>query len=100
MLPRVNSAGATIDGDNLDDAMLNNESNNPMDVFCYMMVEEFLMRKGLDSTLNAYRKEWRRPDDETSVFSWYDVCMKLRLPDILESAPEKSTVLATSERSS
>ena len=73
--------------------MLNNESNNPMDVFCYMMVEEFLMRKGLDSTLNAYRKEWRRPDDETSVFSWYDVCMKLRLPDILESAPEKSTVL-------
>jgi hypothetical protein len=66
---------------------------DPMETFCYMMVEEFLMRKKMTDTLSQFRNEWIRPDEEAATFSWYEVCMKLRLPDILDSAPSKSTVL-------
>lgn len=33
------------------------------DTFCHMVVEEFLMRKGMTGTLNQFREEWQRPDE-------------------------------------
>jgi hypothetical protein len=64
-----------------------------METFCFMMIEEFLMRKKMTETLSQFRSEWIRPDEEAATFSWYEVCMKLRLPEILDSAPSKSTIL-------
>ncbi len=75
------------------DRIINNSQDDPMETFCYMMIEEFLMRKGMESSLQEFRTEWKRPSDEMSMLTWYDVCMKLQITDILESAPEKATVL-------
>jgi len=51
------------------------------------------MKKGMDKTLESFRQEWKRPEENVTTFSWYEVCLKLRLFDILEKAPERSTVL-------
>jgi hypothetical protein len=51
--------------------------------FCFMVVEEFLIQKSLISTLNEFRSEWKRPSDEVAIVSWYEVALKLHLPDIL-----------------
>jgi hypothetical protein len=39
----------------------------PMELFCHLMVEEFLMKKGLGATLAAFRDEWKNKPDEVSV---------------------------------
>lgn len=31
--------------------------------FSTMMVEEYLMKKGLKDTLKTFRSEWKRPDE-------------------------------------
>jgi len=31
--------------------------------FCHMMIEDFLMQKGMQNTLQEFRKEWDRPDE-------------------------------------
>jgi hypothetical protein len=41
------------------EAILSSES--VYDNFCSMVVEEFLQRKGLQSTLSTFRAEWERP---------------------------------------
>jgi len=32
------------------------------EIFCYLAVEEFLMKKQMHGTLRQFREEWRRPD--------------------------------------
>jgi hypothetical protein len=49
--------------------------------FCYMMFEEFLMRKGLTDTLSMFRTEWQRPSDDALFMSWEQICLKLHLED-------------------
>lgn len=35
-----------------------------VEIFCYLLMEEFLMRKNLTQTLNQFREEWiTRPDE-------------------------------------
>jgi hypothetical protein len=58
-----------------------------------MLIEDFLMRKNLSGTLDAFRSEWQRPGESSTTFSWYEVCMKLRLHEILDKAPARETVL-------
>jgi hypothetical protein len=31
--------------------------------FCYMVIEEFLMKKNMQCTLWEFRKEWKRPSE-------------------------------------
>jgi hypothetical protein len=35
-----------------------------MSLFCHLMVEEFLMKKGMSDTLAAFRGEWKTKPDE------------------------------------
>ena len=86
MLPRI--AGGIEDADNGQ-----KRPSDPMETFCFMMIEDFLMRKGLEDTLSSFRSEWARPGESNMTFSWYEVCMKLRLHEILEKSPERETVL-------
>lgn len=50
------------------------------------MVEEFLMRKGMQNTLNQFRQEWKRPVETESLLSWYEMSLKLQLPDMSGNA--------------
>ncbi len=38
-------------------------SMDPQLVFCYLVLEEFLMKKNMTETLKHFREEWTRPDD-------------------------------------
>jgi len=69
----------------------NIEINQAMDVFTTMVIEEFLMQKGMKSTLNEFRNEYKRPEEDITMISWYEIALKLRLPDMLEI--HKGTVL-------
>lgn len=68
--------------------------NEAFDTFCHMVVEEFLMRKNLTNTLEEFRQEWgTRPEEDTAMLSWYEVAMRLRLPDVVEEGSKDMTVL-------
>ena len=54
-----------------------------LDTFCCMVVEEFLMMKGMQSTLREFRGEWDRPDDSVTIPSWYNVALKLQMPELV-----------------
>jgi hypothetical protein len=54
--------------------------------FCHMMIEEFLMQKGMQNTLQEFRKEWERPEENMSLLSWYEMALKLHLPEIASRA--------------
>ena len=69
------------------------KDSNDLDVFCFMVFEEFLMRKGLESTLAEFREEWGRPPEETTLVSWYETALKLRLPELVSSGPADATVM-------
>jgi len=51
--------------------------------FSYMVIEEFLKKKNMHNTLNEMRNEWDRPSEEQTLLSWYDVALKLRLPELI-----------------
>ena len=76
---------------NKSNSNFNMEMNESMEVFTTMVIEEFLMQKGMKSTLNEFRNEYKRPDEDISMISWYEIALKLRLPDMLEI--HKGTVL-------
>lgn len=39
-------------------------SPEQLTTFCFMVIEEFLMKKNMSDTLDAFRNEWTtRPDD-------------------------------------
>jgi hypothetical protein len=44
------------------------ERVNPQTVFCFLLVEEFLMKNNMTSTLDSFRQEWKRPDDVSILY--------------------------------
>lgn len=55
-----------------------------MELFAFLAIEEFLMKKNMPETLSSFRQEWlSRPDEATSMMTWYDLALKLRLPDLI-----------------
>jgi hypothetical protein len=68
--------------------------DSSFDTFCHMVIEEYLMRKKLTGTLEMFREEWEdRPSEDTAMISWYEVAMRLRLPDVIEAGSKEMTVL-------
>eukprot|EP01038_Epipyxis_sp_PR26KG_P007730 gene7730-10505_t len=61
--------------------------------FCFMVMEEFLSKKGMINTLKCLREEWNRPSEETIMISWYEVALKLRLVEMLSQQSKKFTIL-------
>lgn len=53
------------------------------DTFCFMAVEEFLMKKNMTQTLKEFRSEWVRPDENVSLLSWYEISLKLQLSECM-----------------
>lgn len=45
--------------------------------FCFLLVEEFLMKKNMTNTLNCFREEWNRPDDVRKFHSFHHLCLIL-----------------------
>jgi hypothetical protein len=33
------------------------------ETFCFMVMEDFFIRKGMHSTLQSFRNEWQRPSE-------------------------------------
>lgn len=40
-------------------------------LFCHLMVEEFLMKKGMGDTLTAFREEWKSKPDEVPRLAFF-----------------------------
>jgi hypothetical protein len=71
------------------------DSQDQMTTFCYLMVEEFLLKKKMMKTLISFRDEWTtKPDDVTSNLSWFNMSLKLHLPDLLKREQEKCSPVA------
>jgi hypothetical protein len=57
----------------MEDTMLLKTMDEPpvmldsMSLFCHLMVEEFLMKKGMGDTLSAFREEWKTKPDEVLI---------------------------------
>jgi hypothetical protein len=67
------------------------ESLDQMTTFCYLMIEEFLIKKNMRNTLTSFREEWEtRPDDVVSNLSWFNISLKLHLPDLLKKEQDKN----------
>jgi hypothetical protein len=64
-----------------------------LDHFCHMLVEDFLMRKNLTDTLDTFRNEYDRPREDISMLSWYEMTMKMRLPEMIRESPSSFTVM-------
>ena len=62
-------------------------------VFCHLVVEEFLMANKMHATLNSFRSEWERPDENIAIPSWYNVALKLQMPELVSRDTQKTTVL-------
>ena len=43
------------------------EMEAQFDTFCYMLIEDFLMQKNMANTLSAFRSEWVRPEEVSSL---------------------------------
>lgn len=63
------------------------------DNFVHMIIEEYLMKKGMDNTLREFREEWKRPNDEETLLSWYEISLKLHLPEMSCNAEQYPTVI-------
>lgn len=75
-----------------------------LDNFSLMVLEEFLVKKKMKDTLETFRNEWKsqhhRPAEDVMLFSWYDVALKLRLPELMaeSSTSSASTSSGSSNR--
>jgi hypothetical protein len=47
-----------------------------MSLFCHLMVEEFLMKKGMGDTLSAFREEWKTKPDEVNFLYFTNFSIK------------------------
>ena len=56
------------------------------ETFCHLVVEDYLRKKQMHNTLRQFKEEWSetRPSEDQAMLSWYDISMKLRLPDIID----------------
>ena len=59
-----------------------------IETFSHMVIEEFLMNKNMTSTLAEFRREWDRPSDDVSIPSWYNVALKLQMPELVSFVGE------------
>lgn len=50
------------------------------------------MQKGMHNTLEEFRKEWDRPDENVTLLSWYEMALKLHLPEIASRAKYNSVL--------
>ena len=64
-----------------------------LDIFCHLVIEQFLLEKNLFATLRAFRSEWDRPDDTVTMPTWYNVALKLQMPELISSDDSNTTVL-------
>eukprot|EP01036_Dinobryon_divergens_P033701 gene33701-43559_t len=72
-----------------------------MDNFCHMIIEEYLTRKQLKATLDTFREESKKAYDDSAIISWYEIALKLRLPELVDICKKggsggKNTALPTS----
>lgn len=56
-----------------------------------MVIEEFLMNKNMSSTLREFRREWDRPSDDATIPSWYNVALKLQMPELVSFVGDNGT---------
>ena len=56
-----------------------------LDIFCHLVIEQFLLEKNLFATLRSFRSEWDRPDDTVTMPTWYNVALKLQMPELISS---------------
>eukprot|EP00596_Hydrurales_sp_CCMP1899_P005496 CAMPEP_0119045794 /NCGR_PEP_ID=MMETSP1177-20130426/42651_1 /TAXON_ID=2985 /ORGANISM="Ochromonas sp, Strain CCMP1899" /LENGTH=412 /DNA_ID=CAMNT_0007018155 /DNA_START=89 /DNA_END=1327 /DNA_ORIENTATION=+ len=47
----------------------------------------------MSSTLAAFRKEWSRPAEDVTMFSWYNLLLKLRMSDAIPDDKNEVSVL-------
>ena len=66
------------------------EQVEQLEKFCFMMVEEFLIRKKMTKSLEAFREEWNGKEDDTNILTWYEVALKLHLVDIMKASQRQS----------
>ncbi|RYG96028.1 hypothetical protein EON65_55035 [archaeon] len=64
-----------------------------LDNFCHLIIEDFLTRKQMKDTLQSFRTEWNRPTEELVMFSWYELALRLRLPELIEQNRKEDAVL-------
>jgi hypothetical protein len=92
-----------------------------VEVFCLMILEEFMTTRNMHATLRAFRKEWDRPNEvshtglaegvekllhgyshfrtpklqDITMFSWYNLILKLQMAEHLhqDESDENNTVL-------
>jgi len=65
------------------------------DNFCHLLIEDYLRRKNMQETLYHFREEWGdlRPPEDESILSWYEIAMKLRLPEIINEGSGHLSVI-------
>ena len=64
------------------------------DVFCHLLVEDFLRRKNMTETSSCFRREWQnKPNEDISMMSWYETALKLRLPEIISEGTENMSTI-------
>lgn len=64
-----------------------------LEIFSFMVLEDFLMRKEMKDTLRLFRKEWQRPSDDLTMLSWYELSVKLHMPQMVDSGSEEKSTL-------
>lgn len=93
------------------------EVDAALETFSFMAIEEFFKKKNMPQTLAAMRTEWNRPGEvrnihlylklsiyliyfgcsislkEEVMISWYDVALKLRLPELLTDSPKHLSIV-------
>ena len=47
--------------------------NVQLDIFSHMVIEDFMMQKGLTNSLQEFRREWARPDEKETMLSCYEI---------------------------
>ncbi len=77
---------------------MSNETHQPsigelFETFCYMAVEEFLIKKDMKATLSSFKSEYVRPNEEYGIISWYEVALKLHLPELINNGLKSASIL-------
>ena len=50
-----------------------NTGSDAFENFSFMVIEEFLKKKGMQSTLASFKEEYSRPTEEQRLLSWYAI---------------------------
>jgi hypothetical protein len=72
---------------------MNSNSEELFSLFSRMVIEEYLMKKDMPETLDAFRREWVRPAEDVSFLTWYEVALKLQLPELISRGSDQISIL-------